>query len=147
MADRWTQRREEALDKTLGANDWTGSFTVLTKSFRLYLQSAMLAIGAFFVMRGEMSSGAMVASSIMLGRGLAPVEQTLGQWAMIQRAVGSWRALRRFLAETPRLQRKPNCPAPKRIFRCAGWLWPPQTANCRRSAIFHSAWPQGRLWE
>lgn len=120
MTERWHKRRDEALGKTLGANDWTGSFTSMTKSFRLYLQSAMLAIGAYFVMQGEMSSGAMVASSIMLGRALAPIEQTLGQWALIQRAVSGWRALRQFLASVPLPARRTALPRPTADLRVAG---------------------------
>lgn len=67
----------------------------------MYLQSVMLAIGAYYVMRGETSAGAMIASSILLGRGLAPIEQALGQWPLVQRAQTGWAALARYLAATP----------------------------------------------
>jgi len=113
MAGRWTAQREAALDRTLAANDWSGSFTSLTRTFRLYLQSLMLAIGAYFVMKGEMSSGAMIASSIMLGRALAPVEQTLGQWALVQRARAAWISLKRFLAGAPPAPSRMSLPRPE----------------------------------
>ena len=113
MTGRWGAHRREALEKTVSANDWTGSFTSLTKTFRLYLQSAMLALGAFLVMRGEMSSGAMVASSIMLGRALAPIEQALGQWPVIQRARSGWVALGDYLAQIPHRQTRLELPTPE----------------------------------
>ena len=101
MSRRWVARRTEGLAEVLSANDWTGSFTAFTKAFRMYLQSVMLAIGAYYVMKGETSGGAMVASSILLGRGLAPIEQALGQWPLVQRALAGWGALSRYLAATP----------------------------------------------
>lgn len=101
MSRRWVARRNEGLARSLSANDWTGSFTAFTKTFRMYLQSVMLAIGAYYVLKGETSAGAMIASSILLGRGLAPIEQALGQWPLVQRAQGGWASLARYLAATP----------------------------------------------
>ncbi len=101
MVGRWTARRVDAMRRTLAASDMTGSFTTLTRTFRLYLQSAMLAIGAFLLLQGELSTGAMVAASIMLGRALSPIEQAIGQWALIQRAMTGWRSLATYLGATP----------------------------------------------
>jgi len=53
---------------------------------RLFLQSAMLGLGAYLVLHNEMTAGAMIAGSIMLGRALAPVELAVGQWALIHKA-------------------------------------------------------------
>ena len=44
---RWNERRTEALAERISSNDWTGSFTAFTKSFRLFLLSAMLGLGAY----------------------------------------------------------------------------------------------------
>lgn len=101
MAARWHLMRDRALDETIKTSDWTGLFAALTKTFRLFLQSAMLAAGAFLVLRGEMTAGAMIASSILLGRALAPIEQSIGQWPLIQRALNGWKLLGELLRETP----------------------------------------------
>jgi ATP-binding cassette subfamily C protein len=60
-----------------------------------------LALGAYLVLKGEVTAGAMIASSILLGRALAPIEQSIGQWALVQRAIGAWRSLRQLLETTP----------------------------------------------
>ncbi|WP_372990811.1 type I secretion system permease/ATPase [Sulfitobacter sp.] len=101
ISERWHGMRDAALEQSMKASDWTGSFAALTKSFRLLLQSAVLALGAYLVLKGEVTAGAMIASSILLGRALAPIEQSIGQWALVQRAIGAWRSLRQLLETTP----------------------------------------------
>lgn len=101
IADRWKHQREDAQREVLSSSDWTGSFTAFTKSLRLFLQSSMLAVGAYYVLAGEMTGGAMIAGSILLGRALAPIEQSLGQWALVQRARQAWTSLSDMLERLP----------------------------------------------
>ncbi|MCU0912022.1 MAG: type I secretion system permease/ATPase [Rhodobacteraceae bacterium] len=113
VTDRWVTLRNEALAKGTMANDWTGSFASVTKSFRLFLQSAVLGLGAYYVLQQEMSAGAMIAGSILLGRALAPVEQAMGQWPFLQRAASSWRSLVRFLDDTEPERARTPLPVPE----------------------------------
>ena len=46
---RWKVARDAALGESISANDVGGSFTTLTKTLRLFLQSAMLGLGAYLV--------------------------------------------------------------------------------------------------
>lgn len=112
VTSRWLNQRSDALRQTVAASDWTGSFTSLTKSLRLFLQSAMLALGAWLVLNNEMTPGAMIAGSILLGRALAPVEQAVGQWGMIERARTAWSSLNRFLDSTPPEAPRTKLPTP-----------------------------------
>lgn len=98
---RWHLMRDKALSDTIKSSDWTGLFSAMTKTFRLFLQSAMLGVGAYLVLQGEMTAGAMIAGSILLGRALAPIEQSIGQWPMVQRARAAWAALAELLITTP----------------------------------------------
>src|ERR1700751_2657720 len=50
---------------------------------RYVLQAGMLGIGAYLVVSDKASGGVMVASSIMMGRALAPVEVALGSWKQL----------------------------------------------------------------
>ncbi|MFK7763323.1 MAG: type I secretion system permease/ATPase [Roseobacter sp.] len=118
VTDRWLVRRNEALKEKISSNDWTGSFTAVTKSFRLFLQSAMLAGGAYLVLQGEMTAGAMIAGTILLGRGLAPIEQSLGQWPMIQRARMAWKSLNALLSEVPQPGNYIQLPEPEASLTC-----------------------------
>jgi PrtD family type I secretion system ABC transporter len=94
MRRRWSDLRDRAMAAELRAGDRSGFFASGGKAFRLFLQSAILAVGAFLVLRGELTAGAMIAASILLGRALAPLEQVIAQWDMLQRGLAAWRALR-----------------------------------------------------
>lgn len=113
MTERWRRQRIEVLERGLGANDWTGSFTSATRAFRLLLQSAVLGLGAYYTLQGELTGGAMIAGSILLGRALAPVEQALGGWQVLQRARAGWSALAAFLAKHPPVPKRTELPVPE----------------------------------
>ncbi len=113
MTERWARLRDRAGSSELGANDRTGTFTAFSKAFRLFLQSAMLALGAWLVLRHEVTPGAMIAASILLGRALAPVDQILGQWSLIQRGRSGWTRLAAFLREMPAAAEPTELPAPE----------------------------------
>ena len=110
---RWKVARDTALVETISANDVGGSFTSLTKTLRLFLQSAMLGLGAYLVLQGEVSPGAMIAGSILMGRALAPIELALGQWALVQRARKGWASLAELLTKVPQEQERLALPKPK----------------------------------
>ncbi|MEM1150425.1 MAG: type I secretion system permease/ATPase [Pseudomonadota bacterium] len=110
---RWQTRRSEALGLALGSSDGVGRFTTTTKTLRLALQSAMLGLGAYLVLQGQLTAGAMIAGSILLGRALAPIEQTIGQWAMVDRARQGWRGVKDLLENTPAEPMRLALPRPK----------------------------------
>jgi ATP-binding cassette subfamily C protein len=113
VSARWQAFRDEALTTGVAASDRTGFFTTLTKTFRLFLQSAMLAIGAYLVLQNEMTAGAMIAGSILLGRSLAPIEQALGSWPVVQQALAGWKSLSDILEFVPSSKEKTELPTPK----------------------------------
>ncbi len=108
---RWMGARGEALKGQISTTDLTGTFTTMTKTFRLLLQSAMLGLGAYLVLQGLMTPGAMIAGSILMGRALAPIELAIGQWPLVERARTGWKNLEQLLTEVPPEQ--PRTPLPK----------------------------------
>ncbi|ODT59712.1 MULTISPECIES: type I secretion system permease/ATPase [Paracoccus] len=98
---RWRVARSEAQDNTVRAADVTAGFTVFSRTFRLFLQSAMLAAGAWLVLRQELTPGAMIASSIVMGRALAPVDQLVAGWPAVQAAQDGWARLAGLLSRQP----------------------------------------------
>ena len=98
---RWNQLRQRALSFSMYSGDQSGRFTTMSKTFRLFLQSAMLGLGAYLVLQAELTPGAMIAASILLGRALAPLDLAIGQWPAIQRAMKGWNNLAELLGTVP----------------------------------------------
>ena len=111
--NRWQSARDEALEQQVAASDMAGGFSAFTKATRLLLQSAMLGLGAYLVLSNELSPGAMIAGSILLGRALAPVELGIGQWAVVQRALKGWENLGQLLSDVPTVPPRTELPVPK----------------------------------
>jgi PrtD family type I secretion system ABC transporter len=101
LTARWAAEQDGALDRSTASGDTGGLFGSFTRAFRFFLQSAILAAGAWLVLRGEITGGAMIAASILLGRALAPVETAISQWPVLQRARAARASLARLLAENP----------------------------------------------
>ncbi|MDB6182150.1 type I secretion system permease/ATPase [Paracoccus fistulariae] len=110
---RWRKARAEAQEQAVKGADVASGFTVFSKSFRLFLQSALLAAGAWLVLQQEITPGAMIASSIMMGRALAPIEQIVGGWPMIQGAQDAWARLANLLSKQPQQAQLTPLPRPE----------------------------------
>ncbi|QAZ43431.1 type I secretion system permease/ATPase [Mesorhizobium sp. Pch-S] len=71
-------------DAFLGASDVASrrgaTIVGITKFVRLFVQSATLGLGAYLLLQGGATGGVMIASSILLGRALAPVEHLMAIW-------------------------------------------------------------------
>lgn len=101
VMSRWRKSRDQSLGSSIRSSDLTGSFSSFTKAFRLFLQSAMLALGAYLVLQNQLTPGAMIAGSILMGRALAPIEMAIGQWPLVTRAGQGWFNLSRLLEIVP----------------------------------------------
>lgn len=110
---KWDVQRGAALNADMALSDRNGGFGSLTKSLRFLLQSAMLGLGAWLVIQGELTAGAMIAGSILLGRALAPVEQLIGGWAVVVRARQGWQSMSELLKAVPVTEPKTALSRPK----------------------------------
>src|SRR5919107_36207 len=85
------------------AADRASILIAATKFFRSAVQIGILGVGAYLVLQQELTSGASIAGSIIMGRALAPVEQLIGGWKQLVQARQSYRRLQAFLTQ-PRLR-------------------------------------------
>ena len=75
----------------------------------------MLGLGAWLVLKNELSSGAMIACSILMGRALAPIEQSIAQWSLITRAQDGRARLTELLSKVPPEVQLTALPRPRAI--------------------------------
>lgn len=78
--ERFDKANREHLDLQTKNNGVTGTLGGLSKVLRMILQSAVLGLGAYLVIKGELSAGAIIAASVASGRALAPVDMAIAQW-------------------------------------------------------------------
>ncbi len=90
----WRKGQELASNLHLTANDRGAGFASGTKSLRMFLQSLMLGVGALLAIEQIVTPGVMIAASIIMGRALAPIDQTVGNWKGITTARQAYKRLR-----------------------------------------------------
>jgi PrtD family type I secretion system ABC transporter len=95
----WMALNDTALRSQTQAANLGGSFTAATKFMRQFIQIAMLAMGAWLVIDQHLTSGLMIAATILLGRALAPVESLIASWRGLVEARSALSRLGRLLAE------------------------------------------------
>ena len=93
LTRKWNEVNASVLQLQQDASDTAGLINACTKSLRMFLQIAVLGLGAWLVIRQELSGGSMVAASIIMARALAPVEQTIASWKQTTSARDAWKRL------------------------------------------------------
>ncbi len=117
---RSSELRDQFLERAMAASDRSGFFGVTTKTLRLFLQSMMLGLGAWLAIQGQVTFGVIIAASILLGRALAPIDQAVGQWPLLQQVLAARRSLGRLLEETPPERPRTGLPRPRALLEVQG---------------------------
>ncbi|KXG85383.1 type I secretion protein [Agrobacterium bohemicum] len=120
LSSRWAGSNLQYLAANRKAGDVSNMLGGISKTLRVVLQSAILGVGAYLVIRQEASGGVMIASSIMMGRALAPVDMAIASWKPFLMARESWRRLQDLLAKLPADLPVTALPAPVRELRVEG---------------------------
>lgn len=94
---RWRRGMGEAGEALERGASRASLLTASSKFVRMSLQVGVMGTGAYLVIKGEMSPGAMLAGSILLARALAPAEQAIGSWRAFTAAQEAWRNTRQLL--------------------------------------------------
>lgn len=112
MGGLWRAGNERALASQQSLSDVVGGLGSLARVLRIVLQSAVLAMGAYLVIRQEASGGIIIAGSILAARALAPVDTAIANWRGFIAARQSWARLGHLLAAFPHRPALMPLPAP-----------------------------------
>ena len=113
IVDRWRDTHDKSLAYFQLSGERSEGFSAFSKAFRLLLQSMLLTVGAYLAIKQEVSAGAIIATSIIAGRALSPVDQVIGQWKSIGRVLQAHRSLLFTMDRMPPDQRHIMLPDPK----------------------------------
>jgi ATP-binding cassette, subfamily C, bacterial PrsD len=79
-AGRWSLTNEHYIQHNTRLADVYANLGSAARILRFVLQSAVLGVGAYLVVVDQASGGIMIASAVLMGRALAPVEVALTNW-------------------------------------------------------------------
>lgn len=113
IRELWKGKHDKAIGWQANASDRSGLLVASTKFVRQFLQIFILGVGAYLTIKQEVTGGAMIAASILMGRALAPVEAAVGSWrSFVNARLGASR-INQLLAATGGSQRYVQLPEPK----------------------------------
>lgn len=109
---KWAESHERMLKSQEVASERAGAAAALSRFLRIASQSLVLGLGVLLVIQGEITPGVMIASSILMGRALAPVDQLISVWKQFGAARLSYQRLQGLLATYPAGEKKMPLPPP-----------------------------------
>ncbi|QOR39733.1 type I secretion system permease/ATPase [Billgrantia diversa] len=110
---RWSRRRHHFLAEQSRANDRGEALSSVSRVLRLLAQSLILGLGAWLVLRAELTPGMLIAGAIIMGRALAPIDRLIGTWKGFVSARGAYGRLDELLTRIPTEENGMSLPPPQ----------------------------------
>jgi len=120
LAERWHEAHVRHLQAQRQANYVTGGLSAVAKMSRMLVQSCMLGLGAYLAIKGEISAGTIIATSILSSRALAPVDQAIGSWKGFIMARQGYARLKLLLAGLAKAAPEVQLPPPSQSLAVEG---------------------------
>ena len=116
LIQKWRSEGEAGLSHQAQASDFSGVISSVARTIRLVVQIGILGTGAYLVIQGDLTGGGMIGASIILGRAMAPIEQSINAWRGFTGARNAYRSI------TDLIQRQEDDTDPMALPEPAGHL-------------------------
>ncbi len=126
---RWHVLQQEAAAAALTVGDRGARLMSVVQFLRMFLQMGIMGLGAWLVLDGRLTSGGMIAASVLLSRALAPIDRSLGAWRSFQAAQAAQRALRLLFQQGPGTTAPLSLPPPRGALAVEGLSFTPPGAD------------------
>jgi len=113
MTNSWQKINKELTKISTSLSVRSAIITNITKSIRLLIQMAVMAVGAILVIKGKMSAGGIIAISILTGKALAPFDHAITIYKSFLNAKKSYSRLSENLKIHEEKEEKLELPEPK----------------------------------
>jgi PrtD family type I secretion system ABC transporter len=110
---RWRLKNAEVTALQQPTATKSVAMAALTRTVRQAVQVLMLALGAWLVISGEATAGVMIATTTLLGRALAPVEQIVGSWRVLAEGRAAYGRIAEMLNSADATPARMALPAPR----------------------------------
>ena len=113
LSARWRSSQSMMLAKL-----WQGTRTMklvgaIVKAGRFLMNGGVVCVGFILTLQGEVSAGTLLASSLLMGRLLAPFEQVSSSWRSWVSAEMAWRRVKTLLLEAKPMRGTFPLPCPE----------------------------------
>lgn len=125
----WEEKYYGFLNAQNEASNKAGIWSNASKSLRIFFQSIILGLGGYLAIKMEVSSGMMVAGSIIMGRALAPLDLIIGSWKGFSSARTSYNRLDALLRDFPKDKEYMKLPSPQGQIMLEGVVVVPPNAS------------------
>lgn len=125
----WEEKYYGFLNAQNEASNKAGIWSNASKSLRTLFQSLILGLGGYLAIKMEVSSGMMVAGSIIMGRALAPLDLIIGSWKGFSSARTSYNRLDALLRDFPKDKEYMKLPSPQGQILLEGVVVVPPNAS------------------
>jgi len=103
IIENWKKKQEEARSEIAPSQLKASYIQYTTQFIRMTLQILIYGIGAYLVIIGVLTPGAMIAASIVVSRAYAPLENGIASWQTLANARIAYRRLLVHLHNIPKI--------------------------------------------
>jgi len=129
LRQRWLELNQDYGKGQARSAQLVGGLGSFTRVFRMFLQSAVLAVGAYLVINQKSTGGIIIASSILTSRALAPIELAIANWKGFLAARQAWTRLAEVMKSSRPREVATDLPAPTATLTVQALAAAPPGAN------------------
>jgi len=142
LIGRWQDQNAKVSELQRATASRSVAMAAFTRMVRQLVQILMQALGAYLVISGEGTPGILVATTVLLGRALSPVEQVVGSWRTLAEARLGFARLSELLGAAGEQPERMKLPAPSGKLQAQGLVYrPPQSERMILAGIAFSLDP------
>ncbi|MDZ4136040.1 MAG: type I secretion system permease/ATPase, partial [Paracoccaceae bacterium] len=109
---RFVKANDDHLEIQTRTSDISGTCGAFSRVLRMILQSAVLGLGAYLTIKGQLSAGAIIAASVASARALAPIDLAIGNWKQVVSARSAFGRLKETAVALAGKEKRMALPAP-----------------------------------
>ena len=131
----WSRKLATALVSAEQAGEASARYQALSKALRQILQVAIMALGGYLAVTGNMSAGMIFMASMVSGKALGPIDQITGGWEQISKGFDSLRSLDAFAGIAEKRDENIRIPQIKGVLEASKVCWIPDEKKPERVVL------------
>jgi PrtD family type I secretion system ABC transporter len=99
LGSAWAHFRQVALQMGVVANERGSFYGAAIRFIRMFIQIAIIGLGAWLIIKGNIAAGLLFANMILSARALAPIDRIMGSWKALTEGVQAYKRLQDVLGK------------------------------------------------